>query len=274
MSGVAPSCVRARASVTTRLDKCASRSVALRHFFSRSRSASHFLPGAHGAPPGRSTLGSWRHRIGPLSSPSPASLRGVARFSSNAPGGDEPDERIYEYALSDLVDVILLPFRHVLFSINLCALRFAFPGAWIAKEFWRGAPQAFRVVTPELDLPTRDARPLEGLVSSDLLRKLQQDSRSQRANRKIEFKAVLDARVMGVYRVSARPDDNRHPLLLVTVLISALEEYTSGAKRLHIRRLHKWTFQRHLPAEEDEPLGDWQVASMNKRRYECDSDSD
>merc|ERR1719506_2305285 len=57
-----------------------------------------------------------------------------------------------ERTFSDIIDVIILPLRHTIYTINLWALRFAFPGSWDADEFWTGAPQAFRLVTQHMEL--------------------------------------------------------------------------------------------------------------------------
>lgn len=180
--------------------------------------------------------------------------------------------RVTERSFSDLADLALLPLRHTIYSVNLWVLRLVFPGSWSADDFHTGAPQAFRHVTEHLE--DRDARPLNGVVSDELIRELQQEvSAAVQGEREqqVIFKAVLDARLLGVFTVSARTDEHGAAAVFVTGLLGAVEEYASASSGTgvpwHVQRLHKWTFKRALPDEDGGEAGDWQVVAMSKRRW-------
>jgi len=194
--------------------------------------------------------------------------------SQREPG---PPVRVVERSFSDVIDLVILPLRHTVYSVNLWVLRFTFPGCWNFQEFYAGSSQAFRQITEHLQ--ERDTRSLDGLVADSLLHELRAEATAAEdggAERSATFKAVLDARLLGVFTVSARSDEMGDAAVFVTGLIAAVEEYVPVAKGdappgqpWHVRRIHKWTFKRQLPSEDSggQP-GDWQVVSMNKRRWQ------
>mmetsp|Transcript_36577 Transcript_36577/g.73758 ORF Transcript_36577/g.73758 Transcript_36577/m.73758 type:complete len:244 (-) Transcript_36577:133-864(-) len=187
-----------------------------------------------------------------------------------------PPVRVVERNLSDFIDVVILPLRHTVYSVNLWTLRFVFPGCWNFREFHSGAPQAFRHITEHME--DRDLRPLDGTVSDDLIQELRAEAvaaEESGSETKAAFQAVVDARLMGIFTVSARSDDAGDAAVFVTGLLKVVEEYAPVAESdagpirpWHVHRIHKWTFKRQLPSEDSggEP-GDWQVVAMNKRRW-------
>mmetsp|Transcript_73690 Transcript_73690/g.216251 ORF Transcript_73690/g.216251 Transcript_73690/m.216251 type:complete len:246 (-) Transcript_73690:13-750(-) len=193
-----------------------------------------------------------------------------------------PPIRVVERSLSDFIDVVILPLRHTVYAVNLWSLRFAFPGSWNASEFHAGAPQAFRHVTEHLE--DRDVRPLNGVVSDELINDLRTEATTAaesghdpRAN----FQAVVDARLMGIFTVRVRTDEMGDAAVFVTGLLAAVEEYApstassaNAGRPWHVRRIHKWTFKRQLPSEDGEEPGDWQVVAMNKRRWQPPANMD
>jgi len=212
----------------------------------------------------------------PSSSSTSSAEPSAASNGGASSSGSSPKRKpvvFIERKIGELVDVLLLPFRHTVVNVNLWAMKFAFPGSWDANEFWTGAPEAFRMVTELLDVKDRDVRPLQGLISEQLLEELREASSAPSAPDapQVTFSEVLDARLLGIFTVRMRVDSATGGAMVhVTVLIGATEEYLVGEdeEKWHVKRIHKWKFKRDLPSEEGEALGDWQIIEINKKRWQ------
>merc|ERR1719343_217421 len=81
------------------------------------------------------------------------------RWCSSQSGQRPSPQLVTERSISDVVDLLILPLRHTIYSVNLWTLSLVFPGAWKSVDFFEGAPQAFRHIAANLDMEDRDARP-------------------------------------------------------------------------------------------------------------------
>jgi len=178
---------------------------------------------------------------------------------------------VTERRVSELIDVLILPLRHTVYSVNLWVLKMVYPGSWNHAEFNEGVVQAFRHVTLHMD--DRDSmRLLSGLVADNLIENLQEGRAG--ASDKAVFQSVVSVKMMGIFTASARVDEMGSAAVWVTALLNATEEYNlkkdyeAEGSKCHVRRIHKWTLKRTLPENpQEQELGDWHVVAINKQRW-------
>lgn len=211
----------------------------------------------------------------------PAASRPLRRWCSGGPGGREDDaERkwldVVDKTGSDVVDLLISPLRHGVYNMFLLPLNIAYPGAWDAAAFKKGAPCAFRHVVERLDDARTIAVELRHAVSAELLQELQKRAEAQAKDAQFAtaaFSRVVDVRVHAIFTVRVSTDDNGTEAVWVTALLDALEEYRAttdlegDAAGWRVRRLHKWKFKRILPEENEGAYGDWVVVDMNNWRW-------
>merc|ERR1712232_250528 len=155
--------------------------------------------------------------------------------------------------MSDVADLITLPFRHVVRSVNLWTLNMVFPSAWDGLEFQVGACQAYECIASLMD--EGDFQSMHGLVADDVIAELRNDHASCSASIPDVQRSVLECRLAGIYSMSARSDENGDAALVVVALLDTQEAHSSlveDAPVWHVRRLQKLTFKRVLPQVQGE----------------------
>lgn len=176
-----------------------------------------------------------------------------------------PPIHVVEKGLRETLDLLTLPARHVLRSMNLQTLNLVFDSQpWNQHEFPRGTAEAFRCVLEHVG--DQDFNSLSGLVSDPLLEELRHDEIDAGESKR----RVIDVCPFGILTAQLELDENVHLAIWVTQLMSAVEEYDSPNCRdtfWRVERLHRWTFKRVLLSGMGEENGPWQVVSMNHRRW-------
>ncbi|CAE7939914.1 unnamed protein product [Symbiodinium necroappetens] len=75
---------------------------------------------------------------------------------------------------------------------------------------------------------------------------------------------------LGIFHAMVQAEELGGEAVSVTPLLRVTEKYTlqkDPSVWWEVRRLHKWTFKRHLPDEDGNEASDWHIVSMDKRRW-------
>eukprot|EP00439_Symbiodinium_sp_Y106_P026164 s4122_g3.t1 len=140
-----------------------------------------------------------------------------------------------------------------------------YPGTWCARDFRAGASEAYKQVNCLLD--QGDFVSLRRVMADGLVEELRQSHGKLSKGLDYELREVFQ---LGIFHAMVQAEELGGEAVSVTPLLRVTEKYTLQKDPTvwwEVRRLHKWTFKRHLPDEDGNEASDWHIVSMDKRRW-------
>ncbi|CAE7195491.1 unnamed protein product [Symbiodinium natans] len=162
-------------------------------------------------------------------------------------------------------DMKTINVRHVISSVKLRTMEVVYPNNWCARDFRAGAAEAYKQVNCLLD--QGDFVSLRRVMADDLVEDLRKTHAQLSKGLDYELKEVFQ---LGIFHAMVKAEEFGTESVCVTPLLRVTEKYTlqkDPSVWWEVRRLHKWTFKRHLPDEHGNEASDWHIVAMDKRRW-------